>query len=424
MRHWLLTDSTRLSLRPMEARDPDPKFLDIPAPFSMKSQAQVTVSEPTSPAEEVPNSLPPAHSNASLSQTSSRNGGRLRESGLLGSSWSLQIQAKVWRYLEQVGLWLSQIPSPSPPQPSFTRQCLAHIVGKQEPAIIELAFYVPQDHAQQVRRGRKYPVVVNLHGGGFTLGTARDDARWAAYVLDRTGAIFVSVEYRLAPEFPFPFGVEDGVEALLHLASHADEYGIDHHRMALSGFSAGGNMAFTIPLRLQTHLQSMKNETASKATADASTSSFEPENLPHIVCIIAWYPSLDQRLSRAERRAACSRPDKTLSDFLTSLFDAAWLPDPESKTSPFASPAAATDEDLQTALPHDIAFYLCEWDMLFQEGVDFQERLVKLGKRVHCTVIEGTQHAFDKSPYPFSVDPKVPLYYGRACEILREAFGG
>lgn len=125
-------------------------------------------------------------------------------------------------------------------------------------------------------------------------------ARWAAFVLEKkTTAMFVSVGYRLAPEHPFPTGIEDGIEALLHLASQADEDGIDPH-----SFSAGSAISFGIPLCLDAYLQSIKNEVASKSSDGSATS--EPV-LPRIVSIIAWYPSLDQRLTRAERRAACSR---------------------------------------------------------------------------------------------------------------------
>ena len=78
--------------------------------------------------------------------------------------------------------------------------------------------------------------------------------------------MFVSVEYRLAPEYPFLIAVEDGVEALLHLAANVDEIGLDPQNMALTGFSAGGNMASTMPLRLQTHIQSVANKLQSNST--------------------------------------------------------------------------------------------------------------------------------------------------------------
>ena len=267
--------------------------------------------------------------------------------------------------------------------------------------------------------------MVNMHGGGFTIGTAKDDGRWATMVVEAVDAVFVSVEYRLAPEYPFPTAVEDGVEALLHLAANSDELGINPHKMALTGFSAGGNMAFAIPLRLHTHIQSIKNEYQLK-TMEASlpsgankTLSLPP--LPEIVSIVAWYPSLDNRLTRDERRAACIRPDKTLPPILTSLFDESYLPELENRMSPYASPSAALDADLTAAVPENVALYLCEWDMLLQEGRVFADRLKGLGKRVHVVVIKEKRHGFDKSPYPFSVDPEATLHYTEACALLKDA---
>ena len=250
------------------------------------------------------------------------------------------------------------------------------------------------------------------------MGTAKDDGRWAAMVVNEVDAVFVSVEYRLAPQFPFPTAVEDGVEALLHLGANAENFGIDPEKIALSGFSAGGNMAFTIPLRLQTYLQSIKNEAQSKSVSG----SLPTPPLPQIVSIVAWYPNVDNRLTREERRAACVRPDKTLPPILTNLFDESYMPELDSKMSPFASPAAASDEELVTALPNNVAMYLCEWDMLLQEGELFAKRLKELGKRVHCVMIKEKRHAFDKSPYPFSVDPEVKLHYAEACGLLKDAF--
>ncbi|KAG8525677.1 uncharacterized protein KY384_000437 [Bacidia gigantensis] len=331
------------------------------------------------------------------------------------SPLSLTSQAKVWRSLEQVGTWIGSWPSPAPPEPSFLR----HFFTSETPsATIELAFYVPPQYKKNIQRGRRYPVVVNLHGGGFTLGTAKDDARWAAFVLKEVDAVVVSVEYRLAPENPFPTAVEDGVEAVLHLADNAEEYGIDPKKMALSGFSAGANLCFAIPLKMQEHIHSSEYQAAAKALDNDMTDFI----LPEIVSIISWYPPLDMRISRAERRATSVRPDKTLPPILTGLFDQSYFHDEQSKASPLASPSVASDEALQTALPNDIALFLCEWDMLMKEGLAFSARLKKLGKNVHEVLIERKPHAFDKCPNPFHVDPKVALHYGQACELLRDAF--
>lgn len=333
------------------------------------------------------------------------------------SRWALTIRARILRFLGRFSFWLNTFPEPSAPAPSFyssfTATALDVTNGRStDSATLELAFYVPPDYEREAQRGHRYPVVINYHGGGFTMGQTTDDARWAAMVVHELSAVVVSVAYRLAPEHPFPTAVEDCVCALLHLSANADVLGIDASKMTLGGFSAGGNLAFSVPLRLQSHLRTLADERGGQDL---------PPN-PHIVSIVAWYPSTDNRISRAQRRAACSQPSKALPPVLTNLFDASYFPDPENVASPYASPAAATDEDLKTALPHYIAMYLCEWDMLLQEGSDFAARLEGLGKRVKCEVVKERAHAFDKNPWPFSLDSKVQVYYAQACKWLCEVY--
>ncbi|KAL9134279.1 MAG: hypothetical protein Q9175_004531, partial [Cornicularia normoerica] len=258
----------------------------------------------------------------------------------------LTLQARIWRFLAQIGFWLHTFPKPSPSAPSFLRHFTTTALDGTNCARLKLAFYVPADYARQIQRGKRYPVVVNFHGGGFTMGRTSDDARWAAMIVRHVSVVLVAVAYRLAPECPFPTAVEDGVCALLHISANADALGIDARNICLSGFSAGGNLAFTIPLRLQSHLRSLRHEHDRRHV---------PPLLPRITAIIAWYPSLDYRLSRTQRRAASLAPGKHLPAFLTNLFDASYLPSHACVTSPFVSPAAATDEALMAALPDDIA---------------------------------------------------------------------
>lgn len=86
---------------------------------------------------------------------------------------------------------------------------------------------------------------------GFTPGGPEDDARWAAVVVSNTHAVVCSVYYRrAAPEHPFPTAGEDGADAVFYLTDHAEELGIDPHRVAVSGLSAGGGVSFAVPLRL------------------------------------------------------------------------------------------------------------------------------------------------------------------------------
>lgn len=158
----------------------------------------------------------------------------------------LKVRAQFWRSLEKLGMVFHGWASPKAPKPSFIRKISTDTIP------IELYFYLPPGYHQQKRDqpDNKFPAVVNFHGGGFTLGHATDDRYWAAVILKHTQAVFVSVNYRLAPEHPFPQPVDDCVEALLYLQSHADELHIDPSQVAISGFSAGGNLAFSVPFRM------------------------------------------------------------------------------------------------------------------------------------------------------------------------------
>jgi acetyl esterase len=90
------------------------------------------------------------------------------------------------------------------------------------------------------------PGLLWIHGGGYILGSARDDR--ARRIAEQLDVVVVSVEYRLAPEHPFPAGPEDCHAALLWMAKNAESLGVDRDRIALGGASAGGGMAAGVAL--------------------------------------------------------------------------------------------------------------------------------------------------------------------------------
>jgi acetyl esterase/lipase len=144
---------------------------------------------------------------------------------------------------------------------------------------------------------RKLPVVVYFHGGGFVIGdldthdgTARQHAVGAE-------AIVVSVDYRLAPEHPYPAAVEDAWAATLWVAEHGGELGADTARMAVAGDSAGGNIAAAIAQQ-------------SRDEADRGA--------PPLVFQLLWYPSVlwDQSLpSFAENATAPILDTRAIAQF-------------------------------------------------------------------------------------------------------------
>lgn len=347
------------------------------------------------------------------------------------SRWWLLVQAVFWRFLMRIGMFLHDIVSPRPPRPAFTRSIPCDDDGSLcAGRKVVLYFYCPPDFFHQRKEGRRFPVVVNFHGGGFTLGCATDDGRWARSILHDVGAVMVSVAYRRGPEFPFPAAVDDGVDALLYLASHSAELGLDVSRVVLSGFSAGGNLAVTVPLRLRDRLvrevypyPASTKSSSSLNRVDSMQRLVDPSGDLNIVGLFCWYPILDFEEPRDHRRATSLLPDKTLPAFFTTLFDNAYLPDFQERKSPYASPVRAPDEILADALPHDIFLYVCEWDMLLKEGQHFVLRLQELGKRVRAMMIEKACHAWDKSPNPFRDQQGVNILYSEACADMRAIFG-
>jgi acetyl esterase len=97
------------------------------------------------------------------------------------------------------------------------------------------------------------PVLVVFHGGGWVIGNVEQFDVIARQLAATSGAVVVSVEYRLSPEFRFPVPLDDCWRALEWTAAHATEIGGDASRLAIGGDSAGGNLAAVCALRARDH---------------------------------------------------------------------------------------------------------------------------------------------------------------------------
>lgn len=87
------------------------------------------------------------------------------------------------------------------------------------------------------------PALVFYHGGGWVVGNLDSHDGICRALANSAQCVVISVDYRLAPEHKFPAAVEDAYDSLQYIASHAEEFSIDHNQIAVGGDSAGGNLA-------------------------------------------------------------------------------------------------------------------------------------------------------------------------------------
>jgi acetyl esterase len=98
------------------------------------------------------------------------------------------------------------------------------------------------------RAGGARPMMLYLHGGGFTVGQSEDTAYITSRIAAENAMVVVSANYRLAPEWPFPAGLDDCLAVLRWMQTNADTLRGDNARIAVGGDSAGGNFAAALPL--------------------------------------------------------------------------------------------------------------------------------------------------------------------------------
>lgn len=118
-----------------------------------------------------------------------------------------------------------------------------HIPGPAGPLPVRIYFPL-----NPVPSREKLPVLVYFHGGGFVLCDLDSHDSCCRRLANGAGAIVVSVDYRLAPESPFPAAIDDAWAATRWVAAHCDELGADPARLVVAGDSAGGNLAAVVAM--------------------------------------------------------------------------------------------------------------------------------------------------------------------------------
>jgi acetyl esterase len=209
------------------------------------------------------------------------------------------------------------------------------------------------------------PVVVFFHGGGFVIGNLDGHDETCRTLCAGSEATVVSVDYRLAPEHPFPAAVDDALAAARWVAANADELRVDADRLAVAGDSAGANLA-TVVARL---------------ARDAGG--------PAVCFQLLVYPVTDMHAETGSR-ARYGEPGYFLRAPLMHWFHEQYLSRPEDAHDPRASPLLAPD--LRGMPPAHVVLGGC--DPLRDEGLAYATRLAEHDVPVEVRTYDGVFHGF------------------------------
>lgn len=217
-----------------------------------------------------------------------------------------------------------------------------------------------------------WPCTIFFHGGGWVLGSIDTENSYCTHLAELAKCLVMTVDYRLAPEFPFPACVDDAFEALMHVMEYSEKLHVDNSKICLAGSSAGGNLTAILthkyassplsgdfpPLKFQMMVVPVTDNTA---TGETQSSWKENEKTPQLPATkMLWY-----------RKIYLPEAGDTLSD-------------------PESSPLFYPDESFKNVPPAFIAAAEC--DVLRSEAEAYHDKLQRNGIKSKIVIYKGVPH--------------------------------
>ena len=210
------------------------------------------------------------------------------------------------------------------------------------------------------------PLFVLLHGGGWVIGNLDSHDNMARFLCKRVPCVVLSVDYRLAPENPFPAAVDDSFAAVQWAVEHAVEINANPQRVLVGGDSAGGNLSAVIAQLAR------------------------QKGTPHLAGQVLFYPAtnaatLDTPSYQAFGDKPFGLPKRDIEWYLRM-----YIPNPKDRLNPLVSPLLATDlQGLPSAL-----VVTAEFDVLRDEGEEYARKMEAAGVKVKLLRANGMVHGF------------------------------
>ncbi len=208
----------------------------------------------------------------------------------------------------------------------------------------------------------RLPVILYLHGGGFIAGSVQAYDTALRVLAHRTGWAVAAVDYRLAPEHPYPAAPEDCFAAFRHVTGHAADHDLDGARVVIAGDSAGGLLSVVVAL--------MARDRGGPAPAG-------------LLCL---YPNADMREDR-DYPSLRLHDGKAISVAAVTRLFRLYIPDAANRLQPYASPVLASLSGLPRAL-----FITSGCDPLRDEGEALANRMRDAGSDATVVRLQGALH--------------------------------
>nr|WP_218680934.1 alpha/beta hydrolase [Rhodococcus qingshengii] len=234
------------------------------------------------------------------------------------------------------------------------------------------------------------PVLLYIHGGGWSIGSVAGTDDLCRELAARADCVVVSVDYRQAPEFPFPAPLDDCWTALRWLVDSSADLRIDPSRVAVGGDSAGGNLAAALALKAR--------------DADG----------PPLVLQLLVYPATESEPTARSRSEHAFAPILTAAD--VEWFWSLYLPDRQDRVDHLAVPARAQRLD---RLPETVVL-VADVDPIRDDGLTYARALTDAGVPTTVRTYSGVYHGFFTMVGALA---KTNLAIDDASGFLRRAFG-
>lgn len=264
------------------------------------------------------------------------------------------------------------------------------IPSRDDGRFIDAWLYYPPSYSAV--SSQTWPILVNWHGSGFVIPSLGSDRAFCARIARDAGIVVLDADYQKGPETPFPGALHDVEDTLKWVGGQITKY--DLTRVALSGFSAGGNLALVAASAMRNNLDTIR-----------------------IPVVIAVYPPTDLSIDPGAK--SVPSPCKPIPAAVARVFDDCYVPDKLLRADPQVSPALANS----ALFPDTVAIFTCSGDNLSPESNALAQKLIDGKRTIVNMTLENVHHAFDKGCIKGTNEwHQRELLYSTSARILQEAF--